>query len=396
MSDSFSVTSGESWFGRIIGSIGGVLVGLVLFIGAFPLLYWNEGRAVRTERSLKEGLGAVVSIQPDSVNPANDGKLVHVSGPVKTSAPVADDELPMHADGVKLLRTVEMYQWTEHESRTTHKKLGGGTETVTTYNYQTDWKPGRVDSSTFKKPEGHENPQAPPFESKTFSASPVTVGAFTMSQDQVNKLSDAVPVPVDSSDAAQIPAAWKDKMQVAGGNFYIGQNPSSPQLGDVRISYKVVKPDTVSLVAVQQASTFAPFQAKAGNTILLVESGMHTAADMFKSAEAQNSVLTWILRGAGFFLMFLGIFLMFRPIAVFADVVPLFGTALGAGIGLFAFLGAAVLSFFTIAVAWVTARPVIGISLIVIAIAALIMLLKIGSSRKAARASAAAPAPVRS
>lgn len=395
MSDSFSVTSGESWFGRIIGSIGGVLVGLVLFIGAFPLLYWNEGRAVRTERSLKEGLGAVISVPVDSVNPTNEGKLVHVSGAVKTTAAVADDELPMHADGVKLLRSVEMYQWKEHESRSTHKKLGGGTETVTTYTYSTDWASGRVDSSAFKKPEGHENPQAPPFESKTFTASPVTVGAFTMSSDQVDKLGDAVSVPVDSSAAAQIPAAWKEKMQVAGGNFYVGPSPSSPQVGDVRISYKVVKPDAVSLVAVQQASTFAPFQAKAGNTILLVESGMHTAAEMFKTAEEQNVALTWVLRGLGFFLMFLGLFLMFRPIAVFADVVPLFGTALGAGIGLFAFLGAAVLAFFTIAVAWVAVRPVLGITLIVLALGALIGLLKIGSSRKAARVSAAAPAAAR-
>ena len=44
MADSFTVTSSESWFGRIIGSIKSVLVGLVLFVAAFPLLFWNEGR----------------------------------------------------------------------------------------------------------------------------------------------------------------------------------------------------------------------------------------------------------------------------------------------------------------------------------------------------------------
>jgi hypothetical protein len=49
--DRFSEPSRESWFGRIGGAIKGVLVGLTLFLVAFPILFWNEGRAVRTYRS---------------------------------------------------------------------------------------------------------------------------------------------------------------------------------------------------------------------------------------------------------------------------------------------------------------------------------------------------------
>lgn len=391
MSDSFSVVSSQSWFSRIIESIKSVLFGLLLFVVSFPILYWNEGRAVRTARSLTEGLGAVVSVPADNVDASKEGKLVHVSGAVKTAAPVADDELAVSATAVKLMRNVEMYQWTEHESKETHKKVGGGTETVTTYDYKKEWAKGRVDSSSFKKPEGHENPAEPAYASKTFTADPVKVGAFTMSSEQVSKLNDAVAMPVDAAAAAQLPAALKDKTKVSDGRFYMAQDPASPQIGDVRISYDVVKPDNVSLVAVQQASTFAPYQAKAGDTILLVETGLHTAQEMFKIAQERNAVLTWILRGVGFFMMFLGLVMTFRPIAVMADVVPLFGTALSAGIGAFAFLGAAVLSFGTIAVAWVVVRPVLGVSLLVLAVGALVWLLKIGRSRKAARA-ATAPA----
>src|SRR6266852_9797155 len=164
MSDSFSVVSSESWFSRIVGSIKSVLFGLFLFIAAFPLMYWNEGRAVRTAKSLTEGLGAVVPIGADSVDGSKEGKLVHVSGAVKTTAQLADDAFPVRADGVKLLRTVEMYQWKEHESKESRKKLGGGTETVTTYDYKKDWATGRIDSSSFKKPEGHENPEAPAYQ----------------------------------------------------------------------------------------------------------------------------------------------------------------------------------------------------------------------------------------
>src|SRR5216684_8652090 len=130
-----------------------------------------------------------------------------------------------------------------------------------------------------------------------------------------------------------------------------------------------------------------------GTTILLVEEGSLTAPQMFKKAQDANTFMTWLIRLGGFFLMFLGIFMLFRPIVVFADVVPLFGTMLGAGIGLFAFLGAAILSFLTIAIAWVFYRPFIGITMLVLAAAAFYWLLSVGMKKKAARAAAMVPSP---
>jgi hypothetical protein len=108
---------------------------------------------------------------------------------------------------------------------------------------------------------------------------------------------------------------------------------------------------------------------------------------MFQSAQSANNVLTWILRGGGFFAMFLGLFLVFRPIAVLGDVVPLFGSMLGVGVGLLAFLISAVLSLTTIAVAWVTVRPLLGITLLVLAAGALVWL--ISANRKKKRMQAA-------
>ena len=40
----------------------------------------------------------------DSIDGAKEGKLVHVSGAVKTLAKLVDDDFPVSADGVKLLR----------------------------------------------------------------------------------------------------------------------------------------------------------------------------------------------------------------------------------------------------------------------------------------------------
>jgi hypothetical protein len=382
MPDSFTVTTSKSWFSRIAESIKSVLFGLILFVAAFPILFWNEGRAVKTARSLEEGAGSVVSVAPDSVVAANEGKLVHVTGPVATDGPVADDELGVQADGVKLLRKAEMYQWKEEKRSETRKKLGGGEETRTTYEYKKSWASEPVDSSAFQIPAGHENPGDFPVPSQTFVADPVRLGAFLLSEEQLDKLNQAQDLPVDAAALDSLPDQMREGAQVHNGAFYLGSDPAAPEIGDVRISFQVVKPSTVSTVAVQSGSSFAPYAAEAGDTVLLVEEGNHTADEMFKAAQSANSVVTWILRGGGFFAMFLGLFLCFRPIAVLGDVVPMFGSLLGAGVGLFAFLVSAVLSFTTIAVAWITVRPLLGITLLVLAAGALAWLISANRKKK--------------
>lgn len=388
MADTFTSTTSTSWGSNLFGSIKSVLFGMVLFVISFPLLFWNEGRAVRTSKGLTEGQGAVVSVPADAVDAGKEGKLIHVTGAVKTDALLADDQLGVQATAVKLIRTVEMFQWKEHEKSESRSKIGGGTETVKTWEYKKEWANGRIDSSQFKHPEDHENPPAPPFETKTFVANQVTAGAFTMSAEQIGQLTNATSLPVDAAAAEKLPDDVRDKFKVADGKFYQGEDPTTPKVGDVRVSFQVVNPTTVSLVGVQTGQSFTPYQTATGTTILLVEEGSLTAPQMFKKAQDANTFMTWLIRLGGFFLMFLGIFMLFRPIVVFADVLPLFGTMLGAGIGLFAFLGAAILSFITIAIAWVVYRPVIGITMLVLAAAAFYWLVSVGMKKKAARAAA--------
>src|SRR5512140_2041012 len=102
--DSFTETTSIGWLSRIGGALKGVLVGLVLAVVAFPLLFWNEGRAVRTARSLDEGRGAVVTVASDSVQPANEAKLVHTTGRAKTSDTVMDPLLGVSANALRLKR----------------------------------------------------------------------------------------------------------------------------------------------------------------------------------------------------------------------------------------------------------------------------------------------------
>ena len=74
----FQEVSTQGWGGRIVSSFGGALLGVVLFIVSFPVLFWNEGRAVHMAQDLEEGAKSVVHMEADKVDPANDNKLIHI------------------------------------------------------------------------------------------------------------------------------------------------------------------------------------------------------------------------------------------------------------------------------------------------------------------------------
>ena len=145
--DTFTTTTSRSWFSRIGSAIGGILFGVILFFGSFVLLTWNEGRAIKREKTLQFGAGQVVPVTADEVVAANQGKLVHFSGTAVAADPVSDPGFGIGADALKLRRDVEMYQWDQSEKSTTKQKLGGGEETTTTYSYSKKWSSSLIDSS---------------------------------------------------------------------------------------------------------------------------------------------------------------------------------------------------------------------------------------------------------
>jgi hypothetical protein len=384
------VTS-TSWFGRIGNSIKSFLFGIVMFVAAFPVLWWNEGRAVRTEKSLHEGQGKVVSVPADRVDPSNNQKLIHITGKANTTETLTDPDFLVAANAIKLRRRVEMYQWKENKKEETRKKLGGGTETVTTYTYEKTWDDSPIDSSNFREASEHQNPPAMPYQSRDAEAEHVTVGAFTLTPSLVGQMSDYDAIPVTDQNLAALPAETKSKLKVSNNSFFLGGDPAAPQVGDVRISFSAVNPGDVSIVSQQAGTSFQPYHASAGMDIEMLKRGVFTAQQMFQSALQANTIMTWILRAIGWFVMFLGLAMFFRPISVVGDVVPLFGSMLAFGTGLFAFVISAVLAVLTIGVAWVVYRPVLGIALLSAAIGVLVFFALRGK-KKLATAAVARPA----
>jgi Transmembrane protein 43 len=365
MSDSFSETTNDSWFSRIGNALKGILVGVVLIPLSIGGLVWNEGRAVKTARSLKEGARIVQSVDSAKPDPVNEGKLVHVTGLIATTDPLEDDELGVPANGIRLVRTVEMFQWTETSKSTTRKKLGGGKETTTTYTYKREWKEGATDSSSFRNESGHENPTLIK-NSTTFVVGRGTLGGFTLTGDQLNKFGVEEPLPLTSEQANRFPGTFgtEKKVTIDGGKAVLSNSAASPEVGDIRVSYGVAKPGPASLVAAQRDSGFGPYTTSNEQQIFLTSNGTVEAAQMFKAAVAANKATTWALRAAGLALLFVGFRMIMSIVGVLGDVVPFFGSVLNFGVGIAAGVMTVVFGVTSIALAWIAYRPIVGIGLL--------------------------------
>jgi hypothetical protein len=388
--DSFTEVTSESWGSRIGNSIKGIVFGLILFVVAFPVLFMNEGRAVKTSKALKEGAGAVLSLPSvDQVDPSFEGKLVHAQGQLATVDTLSDPVFGVSQQAIKLERTVEMFQWQEKTERQTKKKLGGGTETVTTYTYVKNWSPTLVNSADFKRQEGRLNPSAMPWKKQVWQASKVTLGGYELPAFLVQQVKGGSEIPVTQEMAENL--NFGDKPVAAAGNaFYVGYDPAQPEVGDVRIKFQVTRPGQVSLVAVQQGDSFTSYKASNGRSIGMLSMGTKGAAEMFTAAQSKNKVMTWFLRVLGFVLMMAGLNMVLKPISVFADVLPFLGNLLEAGLGLISGMMAAALSLVTISIAWIAYRPLVGIPLLMVAAA---ILFKVIAKRKTGTPAGAVPDP---
>lgn len=350
-------------------SLKGVIRGLVIVVIAFPLLFWNEGRAVANARRLAEGEGAVVHVPVDRIDPANEGKLVHASGRAEAKDFLSDVQFGVSAPLIRLVRSVEIFQWEEGEE-TVREKQGDKIVEKKTNTYVRAWVKKPVDSSKFKMP-GHVNPPvAMPFSDEEFFAKDVKLGAFRLSESHVKSIGGLKPF--------AFPADYKPP-EALGGEFLNGvvyvqaatrrsafrRVSENPQVGDLRVTFTSVAPQRdISIVERQTGDTFAPWTARDGKTISLMRNGLVDASAMFASAQRSNKMVTWFLRVVGFLVMLAGLKMVLGPLTTLVDAVPILNGLVGAAAGAVAFLLAAAGSLVAIGVAWVVYRPVLGVLLL--------------------------------
>lgn len=347
---------------------------------------------MKTAASLKEGAAAVVSVAADAVQSANEGKLIHLTGEATTSESVTDPMFSVSQPAIRLTRTVEMYQWKESKKSETHKKLGGGSETQTTYTYTKIRSAEPIQSGEFKQSADHQNPTVMVANSLVTTAGHVMLGKLVLSPEIIGKMRGDQPIPLSDADLKKLPVALQAKVRCVGDAFYVAAHPGAallaeatpaePTVGDQRVKFTALKPATFSILARQSGASLAAYPTKAGRDIERVESGDVPATAMFQHAEHENSLLSWGLRLGGTLLMALGFGLILRPLATVAGVLPFLGDIVGIGTSFAALVVSVIISIIVIAVAWFAVRPLLSVVLIVAAIGAFVIGKKIAGKAK--------------
>ena len=167
-----------------------------------------------------------------------------------------------------------------------------------------------------------------------------------------------------------------EAFRVFAGGLYRGRNPQQPEVGDIKIIFSAVKPAAVSIIGQQSNYILDSYSAKSGKQIALLQMGTVGAEAMFEAAKEENTLICWGLRLLGFFLMLIGLNLVFKPLSVLADVIPFAGSLIEFGTGLASVMIALPLSLFVISAAWFYYRPLMSVGIMIIAAGSFIFIHK--------------------
>jgi len=374
--DNFTETTTTGYGSNIMNSLKGIFFGLILLIGSITLLSWNEGRSVNQADALKEMSGNIVTLPDTKYNVKYEGKPVLVQGIIKPISKLNDALFGVKSDGLILRRNVEMYQWKENKSSKSEDKMGGSTETTTTYNYVKTWSNVDIDSSSFKHPEGHANPTML-HTSHTF-VSDANIGDYYLSKSVVAHIYHFEPY----MGLATMPDIVEEAKNLKRF-LYIGEIPEAPKVGDMKISYEFAPGGTYTIAAESSNKALVSHATINERSFLFIRNGKIPAKQIFKEELESNSVLTWILRVVGLVMMFAAFSLMMGLFATLAKVIPFMGSLVGGATGIVAAVLTLILGSVIIALAWFASRPMLSLAIIGIGIATAVGLAKFSQKKEA-------------
>lgn len=376
MSDQFTDVTTTGYGGRIINSIKGVVIGLILFVVSFGLLYWNEGRV---DLSNIAKTATEISSATVSTGSTLNGKLISTTGNVDSDQVIGDNLFLNPDKFIAVERKVEMYSWIEKSESHSKTNTGGSETTQTTYTYSKDWTENPKSSSNFKHPEGHENPQKS-LDSYTNKVTTATIGAYNFGLQSVT-LPNFSQLPLNSQNVT-----LNDGATLANDSYiFINKRADgtfdSPQIGELRISYHVLRSGFEGTIFGKlSGSKIDPFFDQNGNNLYRLFIG--TREQGISTLHSEYTTLLWILRLAGFLLMWFGLMALFGPISVLLDFLPIFGAISRSLINVATFLVAFVLTIVTILVSMIAHSLIALIIVLVITVGAIIAFLVMWKNKK--------------
>ena len=433
----YTETTTTGYGTRVGNSFKAIGSGFLLFVLGTALLWWNEGRAVKTEKMLDEAGSAYVEMEnPNKKDASLEGELICGTAMATTEDSLSDAQFGIGAKAIALRRTVEYYQWVEHSQTKKEDKLGGKEVTTTTYTYSKQWVSSPVPSSQFHDPAyQNKNMVLTTVDEAEQYAENVSFGAYKLPESLIHSissregmdlaisedllsqfdkstqaayerfygvqksiqqptqqsapqqpaipdsvkalLSDSVKAVLDSLQAVsdsinkQMATAENKKdlqyIHQASNVLYFGRVPGSPEVGDVRVTFEKVVPAKVTVMAVVDGDSFKPFKAKNGKRFQTLVMGKKSGDEIIDAAKESNNMILWALRIIGILMVIGGLKGIFGFIETILKVVPFIAGIFGWGVGLVCTVIGIAWSLIIIAIAWLFYRPLLGISLLVLA-----------------------------
>ena len=198
----YTETTTTGYGTRVGNSFKSIGTGFILFCAATALLWWNEGRAVKTAKMLEEAGSSYVEMpNPGKIDASLDGELICGTAMATTEDSLIDKDFGIGAKAIAIKRHVEYYQWVEHSESKSEDKLGGKEVTTTTYTYSQQWVSSPVQSSQFKDPAyQNKNTVLATVEDAEQYAENVAFGAYKLNESLIRSISSKETMELAISD----------------------------------------------------------------------------------------------------------------------------------------------------------------------------------------------------
>lgn len=378
--------------GRMAGFVRNIVLGAMLTAAAIVLHFWNDWRAAQSAAGLTSTAAGVRTVDPSRVDRANDGRLIHFTTTLTARGGLIDPLFGISANVLRLRRTVEMYQWDEATDTSERRSFAQRVHRMAV------WDRKHIDTRRFRRSEGRVNPPMP-LPELVLTASPIMAGAYEIPPELLDRighfdklpLSEAVTRPATrpattqpatagagpaggpvatTKPAATRPGTTVDlsEFKVVDGQYlYRGADPANPRVGDVRVSFDVVKPGVYTILAMQVPGTnkVAPGFSKANNQpVFGILPGTHPPEAIHREPGSPNTPLYWILRGAGLLGAWIGLALVMGSLRWIAGFIPFVRSIAALGTVTGGLILAVAVSAAVVGLAWLPYQPVVGGALI--------------------------------
>lgn len=263
------------------------LIAGACLLAAVLIMVFGQYLDRRAHRAAARFKAGIVTIDARAPDPAHDGRLVFVSGSVRTTGPVADSDTGFAVEGLSLVREAAMFQWTRDGT----PGAGGG--------FKRQWLSFPAWDVLLAAGNGADAPRNPPMplDYRQFAAPGLAIGVM----------------PLDAAFAASLPAAGRRNvtadalprvaatlgrsgLRLDGDQIVSAADGAEPEVGDIRLSYVVRSPpaEPVSLLARQKDGRLEPLSPEESQRFRVTVMGGARDLPAFLAAARDTSKTGWL------------------------------------------------------------------------------------------------------